>query len=132
MAVENPRRRKLTQFVTHHILGNEYWNELLAVVYRKGQPYKLRQDSRAPGPCLYHLMGIPLCDPPYLSHEALLYERPFFYRPWHVPLLPYFLLLTISLSLVFVRLVRKPLVGIPHGVTGCLPPDAFPSPPPRG
>src|SRR5512139_1024941 len=44
----------------------------------------------------------------------------------------YFLLLTINLSDSFFFLVLNPLVGLPHGVHGCRPPDDLPSPPPIG
>jgi len=36
------------------------------------------------------------------------------------------------LSVDLLILVLAPLVGLPQGVTGCLPPDVLPSPPPCG
>src|SRR5208337_1177904 len=37
-----------------------------------------------------------------------------------------------NLSLCFALRVRYPLVGTPHGVQGCRPPELLPSPPPIG
>jgi hypothetical protein len=47
---------------------------------------------------------------------------------------PYFWLrrLTIILSVRLFLRVLYPLVGTPHGETGCLPPEVRPSPPPCG
>ncbi len=42
----------------------------------------------------------------------------------------FFFLLTIYWSDSFLFLVLYPKVGFPHGVTGCLPEEDFPSPPP--
>src|SRR5258708_28661640 len=39
---------------------------------------------------------------------------------------------TINLSVRLLFLVLYPLVGCPHGVPGCLPPEVLPSPPPCG
>src|SRR6202050_4472979 len=39
---------------------------------------------------------------------------------------------TMNLSVALFDRVFLPLVGLPHGVTGCRPPDVLPSPPPCG
>ena len=41
-----------------------------------------------------------------------------------------YLLFNIYLSVAFRFLVFAPFVGLPQGVTGCRPPEVFPSPPP--
>src|SRR6184192_2106078 len=47
--------------------------------------------------------------------------------------LPYFLRRRImSLSVALLLRVLRPLVGLPHGVTGWRPPEVRPSPPPCG
>src|SRR5689334_17901614 len=48
------------------------------------------------------------------------------------PYLPLLLRLTIILSVRLLLRVLNPRVGCPHGVTGCRPPEVFPSPPPCG
>src|SRR5712664_4105572 len=53
---------------------------------------------------------------PFLSDRAIGYLRLLMMKPW-------------------VRLLLRvlaPLVGLPQGVTGCRPPEVFPSPPPCG
>src|SRR5512144_297539 len=44
MAVERPRRRKLTEFMADHVLGDEHRDVLMAVMHAEGQPDTLRQD----------------------------------------------------------------------------------------
>src|SRR3970040_214629 len=48
------------------------------------------------------------------------------------PLVRYFLRLTMYRSVDGFFRVLYPLVGFPHGVQGCRPPEDFPSPPPSG
>ncbi len=70
-----------------------------------------------------------LVSEPGASH--LLDERFFTIVPFFIDV-HVTLFLIIYLSVVLFLLVLYPLVGIPQGVTGCLPPDVFPSPPPIG
>src|SRR5262249_10210180 len=56
-------------------------------------------------------------------------ERPmvlpyFFFRAWRLE--------TMNFVVALLRRVFLPLVGKPHGVTGCRPPEVRPSPPPCG
>src|SRR3977135_4018349 len=44
----------------------------------------------------------------------------------------YLRLLTMNCAVRLLLRVFAPLVGLPHGVTGCRPPDVLPSPPPCG
>src|SRR3569623_1861275 len=50
-------------------------------------------------------------------------ERPIYFLP---------LRLTMNLSVRLLFRVLHPRVGCTHGVTGCLPPEVLPSPPPCG
>ena len=52
MSLEHSRRRKLTQLVAYHILGDEYRDVPLAVVNAKRQTDHLRRDRRAARPGL--------------------------------------------------------------------------------
>src|SRR5438128_8743027 len=44
----------------------------------------------------------------------------------------YLRLLTMNCAVRLLLRVLAPLVGLPHGVTGCRPPEVLPSPPPCG
>src|SRR5690349_2514314 len=55
VAVEGARRRKLTELVTHHLLGDEHRNVLVTVVDAEREPDELRQDRRAAAPRLDHV-----------------------------------------------------------------------------
>src|SRR5580658_5371164 len=50
--------------------------------------------------------------------------QPLFLRTWRDA--------AMNLSVALFDRVFLPLVGLPHGVTGCRPPDVLPSPPPCG
>jgi hypothetical protein len=50
MAMECPRRRKLSQFVTNHFLCDKDGDKLFPIVDRKGVSYKVRHDSRSSRP----------------------------------------------------------------------------------
>src|SRR5215471_11355557 len=56
MAIERPRRRKLAELVTDHLLGHQHRDVLLPVVDPEGEPDELRQDGRAPAPDFDHLV----------------------------------------------------------------------------
>src|SRR5258705_12513652 len=137
MAVEGPGRRELAELVTHHFLVDRYRHMLLAVVDAEHQADELRQDGRAPAPDPDHLVaagrarGLRLLEqiavderalPDRTRHDAVLVY--FFFRAWRLEMMN----LVVDL---FFR-VFLPLVGKPHGVTGCRPPEVRPSPPPWG
>src|ERR1700730_7523263 len=50
MAVERAGRRKLTEFVADHFLGDDHRDVLLAVVDAEGEADELRQNGRTPRP----------------------------------------------------------------------------------
>src|SRR3984957_4979278 len=50
--------------------------------------------------------------------------QPLFLRTWRDA--------TMNLSVLLLERVFLPLVGLPHGLTGCRPPEVLPSPPPCG
>src|SRR4029077_13828897 len=61
---------------------------------------------------------------PFHTERAMARPSYFFFRAWRVA--------TMNLVVDLLRRVFLPLVGKPHGVTGCRPPDVRPSPPPCG
>src|SRR5918996_4438916 len=71
-----------------------------------------------------------LVHPRDLDHQVLVHERAFLHRPRHQPR-PFPRRRMICLfDALFFFLVRPSF--LPHGEVGCRPPEAFPSPPPRG
>ncbi len=50
MAFEGSGRRKFTQLVSHHVLGNVDGNEFSSVVHSDRVPYHLRNDGRSARP----------------------------------------------------------------------------------
>src|SRR5271156_4788229 len=48
MAMEGARGRKLTEFMTNHVLGAVDRDELVAVMHRERQPHHVRHHHRAP------------------------------------------------------------------------------------
>src|SRR5438876_1640857 len=57
MTVEGARRRKLAELVADHVLGDQHRDELVAVVDAERQADELREDRRAPRPCLDDLVA---------------------------------------------------------------------------
>src|SRR6185437_8447200 len=103
------------------------------VVDRDRVPDHFGEDRRRPRPGPDHLLGVGgvhRLDP---RHQALLDERALLARATHRLPFPRRRPRTIarSESLPFLR-VRKPSVGLPHGVTGWRPAVVWPSPPPCG
>ena len=52
MPLKHTRRRKLSQLVADHILGNKYRDMAFAIVHAKGQTDHIRRDRRASRPGL--------------------------------------------------------------------------------
>src|SRR6476659_10379995 len=137
VAVERPRRRELPELVTDHLLGHQHRNMRVPAVDAEGQPDELWQAGRASAPdpdhfvparrarCLRLLEQIAVDKralPNRTRHDAV--PAYFFFRAWRLARMN----LVVDL---FLR-VFLPLVGKPHGVTGCRPPEVRPSPPPCG
>src|SRR5262249_11526138 len=64
----------------------------------------------------------PSTNGPFQTERAILLS--YFFRMWRLE--------TMNLVVDLLRRVFLPLVGKPHGVTGCRPPEVRPSPPPCG
>jgi len=129
VAVERARRREFTEFVADHFLGDDHRDVLLAVIDAEGEPDELRQDGRAARPDADHLVaagrarGIRLFQQIAVDKRAFpdrtRHDRSyFFFRAWRLAMMNLVVLL-------FLR-VFAPLVGLPHGVTGCRPPRVRP------
>src|SRR3989304_2617734 len=129
MDLESPGRRKLSKLVSNHVLSNIHRDELLSIVHRYRVAYHLRDYRRPAGPCFDDLPVHALIHDRDFPCEGSIYKWTFFYL---ASPLTYFLRFTINLSVALFFRVLYPLVGFPHGVQGCLPPEVFPSPPPRG
>src|SRR5262245_3962593 len=136
VAVERARRGELPELVTDHFLGHQHRNVLLAVVDAECQPDELRQDGRAPAPDPDHFVATRRTRSLRLLEQITVDERTLPNRTRHVPSSSYFFrwwrLETMNLVVDLFLRVFLPLVGNPHGVTGCRPPEVRPSPPPCG
>ena len=78
MFLENSSGRKLSQFMTHHILRHEDRVEDLSVMNKERMPNELRRDRRTAGPrpnCFLDARVIHLIN---LVEEMLINERTFF------------------------------------------------------
>src|SRR3954451_14258965 len=132
MAAIGARRCELAQLVADHRLRYEHRHVLAAVVHRDRMPDELGEDRGGARPGLQHallLAVVHFLDP---LHQLGVDERPLLTRPAHRPPFPLLRERTMSLFDAFFLLrVRKPSVGLPHGVTGCEP-LFLPSPPPCG
>ena len=81
--LEHPRRRKLTELVTNHVLGDEDGVKGLSVVHQKRVADKIRRHHRAPRPGLDRLFragGVHLVD---LLQKMRLDEGSFLQRSSH-------------------------------------------------
>src|SRR5215469_15951789 len=85
MAVEGAGRRKLAEFVTDHVLGDEHRNKPVAVVDTKRQADELREDRRAPRPRADDLVATRAAYLLRLLQEVAVDKRPFPYRASHAP-----------------------------------------------
>src|SRR5882724_3683970 len=83
---ECPGRRKLSQLVTHHILGNIYRDELLTVMAGQRMPDEFRKNCRAPRPGLDDLLLVLHVHRLHLLFQVLVDERSFFYGTTHMSL----------------------------------------------
>src|ERR1700693_4181309 len=127
--LEQPRRRKLAELVTDHVLGDEHRDVLPAVVNRDRETDHVGNHHRAARPGLDRPAIVLLHRDLHLLRQVQIHERTFLQRTRHA----YFLRCTIMLLVRLLRRVFLPLVCQPHGDTGCgLPWPDLPSPPPCG
>ena len=78
MFLENPRRRKFTEFMTHHILGHEDRDEGFAIVDVEGVSDEIRGDRRAARPSFDRLLRITFIEAVNLVEQLPLNKRAFF------------------------------------------------------
>src|ERR1700730_4387478 len=76
MAAKNTRRRKLTQFMSHHVFRDEQLDELLAVVNLEGVADEIRHDHAVARPRLERLLARPHALD--LGQQPLVHIRPTF------------------------------------------------------
>ena len=128
--LKHARRRKFTELVTDHVLGDENGVKTLSVVHQKRVADKVRRHHRAPRPGLDRFLyagAIHLVD---LLQKMQLDEGSFFQRSSHNLqairdpriLYAFFFGLLLSkikrsLGLCLLR-VLNPLASCPHGLTG--------------
>jgi len=77
MPAERSRGRKLTQFVTYHVLGNVNRDMSPAIVHRDGMTHHLREDSACATPGSNYLLVPTLIHVLYAFKQFRLYEGTF-------------------------------------------------------
>src|SRR5664280_1357360 len=83
MSLERPRRRKLAQLVSHHVLGHVHRNKLLAIVHGNGVAHKFGKDRRTPRPGLDYLLVVGLVQHLDLYGQVRINERALLCRTCH-------------------------------------------------
>src|SRR5579871_3839515 len=78
MSPELARWRKFTQLAAHHVLGNVYRNELLAVVDRQRVADEFGPDGGPPRPGAHHLLFVALIHRGHFVHQVIIGKRAFF------------------------------------------------------
>src|ERR1022692_5223430 len=66
--------------MSHHVLGDIYRNEFLAVVHRDGVAHELRKDGRAPRPRAHHALLALGGESRDFHFQVAIGERPFLDR----------------------------------------------------
>jgi hypothetical protein len=64
--------------MTHHVLGYEHGQELLAIVNGKGEADEFREDGGSPGPRFDDLSAPALHGLLSFLHEVSIHKRPLF------------------------------------------------------
>src|SRR5262249_40135001 len=129
---EHPRRRELAELVTDHRLRDVHGHVLAAVVHRERVTDHLGRHGAAARPRLDDFAVAGRVHRVDLLAKVLVDERAFLQRTGHdnylrAPRVRRRRMMSLSLGLPFLR-VRPS--GLPHGDTGCRPPELLPSPPP--
>src|SRR5664280_1294655 len=136
VAAEGPGRRKLTELVTNHALGDEHRDMLTPVVHGDGVAEHVRDHSGPPGPGLDDVLGALVVLHVHPLEQVVVDERPLLQAARHrlpnsLQRSQRFLLILrrrrMRSSLGLRRRVRPS--GLPAGFTGCRPPEVLPSPP---
>src|SRR5450759_1534154 len=90
MALESTGKRKLTQLVANHLIGDIDWHVLFAVVHRDGQADEFGQDHGTARPGLNRLFVFGGDRLVGFGYQVMVNKRTFFERTSHLPA-PYFL-----------------------------------------
>ena len=127
-------RRELAELVADHVFGDIDRHMLVAVVDAERQADELRQDRRAAAPDLDDLVAAARARPsrPSSAGSRRRTDPSKLNVSWLSGPSSRDALRTMNLSVALFLRVFLPLVGLPHGVTGCRPPEVRPSPPPCG
>src|SRR5579859_5655616 len=83
VALENARGRELAQLVPDHVLADQHWHVLPAVVHRDGETHHLGRDHRAPRPGLDGALVVARHRRRDLLGQVRIDERAFADRTWH-------------------------------------------------
>src|ERR1700722_1826882 len=81
---KSPRRRKFTQLVSDHLLGDVHRNELLAVVHRQRVPDHVRQNRRTARPGLQNFLFVAGVQAFHLLTQVAIDERSLLQRARHL------------------------------------------------
>ena len=135
MTTERTSRSEFAELMSHHVLGHKYRNVLPPIMDGDRESNHFRHHHRPSGPCTNGPSAIDRTRRLDLVKQVIVHKRPFLDRTWHRNSSPYlrrFRLRKIIVEVLLFLRVLCPLVGTPHGVTGCRPPEERPSPPPWG
>src|SRR5213594_4411564 len=83
VALEDARQRELAELVSDHVLGDVYWDVLLAVMDGDGQPDEIREDRRAPRPGLDGALLVRSSRRVDLFHQMVVHEGTLLDRASH-------------------------------------------------
>src|SRR5262249_732731 len=83
VSAKNPRRRELTQLVTHHVFRHEQLGKLPAVVNQKRVSEEIRDDGAIPRPGLDRITMSRALLFFHLGKQLFIHIRAFFYRSTH-------------------------------------------------
>src|SRR5579862_3514812 len=75
VSLEHPRRRKLAQLVSYHVLGNVHGDELLAVMHGQRMADEIGQNGRAARPGFHHFLLALHVHGLHLLHQVVIHER---------------------------------------------------------
>ncbi len=78
MTFKGPRRRKLAQLVSHHVLRDVHRDELLAVVHGQRVPDEIRNDGGPPRLGPNNLLFVPVVHARHLLIQVVIRKGPFF------------------------------------------------------
>src|SRR4051794_25741801 len=83
VALKGPRRRKLAQFVPHHVLGHIHRDEFLPVVHRHGVPHEFGENGGSARPGAHHLLLIGRRQHRQLGFQVSIGKRSLLYASAH-------------------------------------------------